>query len=93
MSTFSLAFVASATRSQEQFSLVLGEDTLFHGKSIVVGSTSDLEDTAFKSSTEFIAFDLITEFVVDEFLPESLVFELLFDLSSILRVSNVKDHS
>ena len=66
---------------------------MFHGESIVIGSSSDLKDAAIKSVTELVAFDFVSQFVVGQLLPESLVFELLFDLCSILWVSNVKDHS
>ena len=92
MDSLSLTDVSSASWSQEKFLFVFGKDSLFHSESIVIGSSSDFEDTSFKTLSESLSLDFIAKFMVDEFLPESLILEFLFDLSSILWEGNVKYH-
>jgi hypothetical protein len=93
MDSLSFASVSGAAWGQEELLLVLSEDSLFHGKSIVVRSSGDFENASFETVSEFVSLDFIAQFVVDQLLPESLVLELLFDLCSILWVSDVKYHS
>jgi hypothetical protein len=51
--------VARHASSQEQTDTIRSEDTLLHGKSLLVISSSDLEDVAGELLTEIFAIDFV----------------------------------
>jgi hypothetical protein len=58
--------VAGVTIGKEESDTVGEEDTLFHGETLLVVSTSDTEDVAFPLVTERVARDFLCDFLVVE---------------------------
>ena len=56
----SFGSVSADTWSEEEFESGVGENTLFHGKSVSVITTGDFEDVPLELITEWISFNLLS---------------------------------
>jgi hypothetical protein len=59
--SFSSSFgsVALSARSEEKFESGAGEDTLFHGKTVLIIATGNFEDISLEFVTKWISFNLL----------------------------------
>ena len=67
--TFSGCSIALGSRGEEESDPTIGEDTLLHGKTIVVIATGDLENISFELFSKIIGFNFLSHSLFEEMSP------------------------
>lgn len=86
----SLSSVSAGSWGEEQFDSVVAEDTLFHGKSVFIESSSDSEDISLELFAENISFNFLTHSLLVEDSASVVIIDIEWLSSAVCGVGDTE---